>query len=386
MEFEFATSSRIIFGPGSLNKLPHLVGESGSRVFLATGFQDDHPLYQRIKQLLDDAGMITTTSHVLGEPTIESIQSGVEQAKTFSCDLVIGFGGGSSIDTGKAIAVLAQNPGDLLDYLEVIGSGAKIRNPSLPFIAIPTTAGTGAEVTRNAVIGSPQHKVKVSLRSPLMLPSISLVDPELTLSLPPDITASTGFDALTQVIEPFLSKASNPLTDSLCRSGILYAGRSLSKAFHNPKDANARQEMSLASLFGGLALANAKLGAVHGFAGPIGGVTSAPHGAICAQLLPIVMRTNLSALETRDASNPVLIRYEEIAQVLTDDHEAKASNGVNRLFQLRQELQIPSLALYGVNAEMIPDLVESARQSSSMKGNPIELNEFELISILEEAL
>jgi alcohol dehydrogenase class IV len=386
MEFEFATSSRIIFGLGSLNKLPHLVGESGFRVFLATGFQDDHPLYQRIKQLLDDAGMITTTSHVLGEPTIESIQSGVEQAKTFSCDLVIGFGGGSSIDTGKAIAVLVQNPGDLLDYLEVIGSGAKIRNPSLPFIAIPTTAGTGAEVTRNAVIGSPQHKVKVSLRSPLMLPSISLVDPELTLSLPPDITASTGFDALTQVIEPFLSKASNPLTDSLCRSGILYAGRSLSKAFHNPKDANARQEMSLASLFGGLALANAKLGAVHGFAGPIGGVTSAPHGAICAQLLPIVMRTNLSALETRDASNPVLIRYEEIAQVLTDDHEAKASNGVNRLFQLRQELQIPSLASYGVNAEMIPDLVESARQSSSMKGNPIELNEFELISILEEAL
>jgi alcohol dehydrogenase class IV len=386
MEFEFATSSRIIFGLGSLNKLPHLVGESGFRVFLATGFQDDHPLYQRIKQLLDDAGMITTTSHVLGEPTIESIQSGVEQAKTFSCDLVIGFGGGSSIDTGKAIAVLVQNPGDLLDYLEVIGSGAKIRNPSLPFIAIPTTAGTGAEVTRNAVIGSPQHKVKVSLRSPLMLPSISLVDPELTLSLPPDITASTGFYALTQVIEPFLSKASNPLTDSLCRSGILYAGRSLSKAFHNPKDANARQEMSLASLFGGLALANAKLGAVHGFAGPIGGVTSAPHGAICAQLLPIVMRTNLSALETRDASNPVLIRYEEIAQVLTDDHEAKASNGVNRLFQLRQELQIPSLASYGVNAEMIPDLVESARQSSSMKGNPIELNEFELISILEEAL
>lgn len=210
--------------------------------------------------------------------------------------MVIGLGGGSVLDAGKAIAALVTNLGNVFDYLEVIGKGQPLVNAPLPFIAIPTTAGTGTEVTRNAVLGSPAHGVKVSLRSPMMLPSLAIVDPELTYGLPPEITASSGLDALTQLIEPFVSVKANPMTDAICREGIRHAAKSLRTVYHNGADASAREGMSLASLFGGLALANAALGAVHGFAGPLGGMLNAPHGAICAKLLPLVMEVNIKVL------------------------------------------------------------------------------------------
>lgn len=191
------------------------------------------------------------------------------------------------------------NGGDPLDYAEVIGHGRPLERRSLPLIAIPTTAGTGAEVTRNAVIGSPEHRVKVSLRSPLMLPEVAIVDPELTRDLPPALTASTGLDALTQLIEPLVSCRTNPLTDALCRSGIQRAARSLRRAVEHGEDLVAREDMSLASLFSGLALANAALGAVHGLTGPLGGMFEASHGALCASLLPAVMEANVRALRHR---------------------------------------------------------------------------------------
>jgi len=206
-----------------------------------------------------------------GEPSLSTIREGVALAKTERCDFVVGFGGGSAIDAGKAIAAMLTNPGDVLDYLEIIGQGKVLKSNSAPFLAIPTTAGTGSEVTRNAVLASPEHRLKVSLRSPYLQPRIALVDPELALELPAALTATTGLDALTQLIEAYVSCRANPMTDALCAEGIRRAARSLRRACDDGHNLAAREDMALASLLSGIALANAGLGAVHGFAGPIAG-------------------------------------------------------------------------------------------------------------------
>jgi alcohol dehydrogenase class IV len=300
--------------------------------------------------------------------------------------MVIGLGGGSVLDAAKAIAALATNPGDLFDYMEVVGKGKPITQEPLPYIAIPTTAGTGAEVTRNAVIEVPEQNVKVSVRSPLMLPRVALVDPELTYNLPPEVTATSGLDALTQLIEPFVSLKANPLTDAICREGIRHAARSLRRAYQNGADTEARQGMSLASLFGGLALANAALGAVHGFAGPLGGMLHAPHGALCARFLPLVMEANIKAFGTRQPEHPALARYAEIAQILTGDTEAAAQDGVKWTLKLVNDLKISQLSEYGMTEKDFPEAVEKTMRANSFKGNPIALNEGELTEILQRAL
>ncbi len=281
---------------------------------------------------------------------------------------------------------MLNNPGELLDYLEVIGKGKSILHPSAPCMAVPTTAGTGAEVTRNAVLASPAHQVKVSLRSPHMLPKVALVDPELTLSLPPAVTASTGMDALAQLIEPFVCNRANPLTDAFCRAGMPRAARSLQRAFEQGADVAAREDMSLASLLGGLALANAGLGAVHGFAGPIGGAFHAPHGAVCAILLPPVMAANVRALRERQPESPALRRYDEVAVMLTGNPNATAADAVAWTQVLCQALNIPPLSAYGVGPGDVDDLVEKAAVASSMKPNPITLTRHELREILMQAL
>ena len=380
--FEFATANRIIFGAGKLNTLAEQLTGSVKLLLLVRGRSSD--VIPRVREILSAQGVQWVEFEVHGEPTVEVVTAGVEMGR--DCDMVIGLGGGSVLDAGKAIAALATNPGDVFDYLEVIGKGQKLTRTPLPYIAIPTTAGTGTEVTRNAVIESPAHGVKVSLRSPSMLPGLALVDPELTYSLPPAITASTGLDALTQLIEPFVSVKANPMTDALCREGTHHAARSLRRAYENGVDTEAREGMSLASLFGGLALANAKLGAVHGFAGPLGGMLHAPHGTICARLLPLVMETNLKALEARDPEHPALARYAEIAQILTENPDASAVDGVTWISELVGDLNIPALSAYGMTREHFSDVVEKTMKSSSYKGNPIPLTEAELLGILERAL
>jgi alcohol dehydrogenase class IV len=300
--------------------------------------------------------------------------------------MVIAIGGGSAIDAGKAIAALLTNGGSPSDYLEVVGRGQKLTRPSAPFLAIPTTAGTGAEVTRNAVLGVPESGVKVSLRSPLMLPRLALVDPELTHGLPPDMTASTGLDALTQLIEPYVSCRHNPMTDSICREGMSRAARSLRKVCVNGDDATAREDMAIASLFGGLALANAGLGAVHGFAGPFGGMFPAPHGAVCASLLPHVMAVNLDALKQRDPGSETLKRYDEVGEILTGNPRASAQDGVSWVQELCSDLSVSPLSTYGFGETTITDMVEKASAASSMKGNPIELTADEMRKILEQAM
>lgn len=384
MRFEFATATRIIFGPGTVSEVPSLAAGFGQQAFVVTGRNKERtaPLLEG----LDEQGIEATIYSVAGEPTTTVALEGARQARDARAQMVIGLGGGSVLDAGKAIAALLTNRGDLFDYLEVIGQGQKLRKPSAPYIAIPTTAGTGAEVTRNAVLASPEHQVKVSLRSPTMLPWLAVVDPELTYSMPPAVTASTGLDALTQVMEPYVSHLANPLTDAISRQGIQRAGRSLRRAFENGQDKGAREDMALASLFGGLALANAKLGAVHGFAGPIGGMFPAPHGVICARLLPFVMEANVKALASRQPGSPALARYDDIARLLTGDDAATLADGVAWVQELSQALAVPPLSEFGMTPGDIPAVVDKSKNASSMKGNPIVLSEEELSGILARAL
>jgi alcohol dehydrogenase class IV len=384
MRFEFTTSGRIVFGPGVLEEVGTLARGLGTRALVVTG--RDASRAARLNTLLTRAGIAVTTCSIAHEPTIDDITQGVSAARESHCDLVIGIGGGAALDAAKAIAVLLTNPGEIFDYLEVIGRARPLENPAVPCIAIPTTAGTGSEVTRNAVLAAPTHRVKVSLRSAHMLPRLAVIDPTLTHSLPPGITATTGLDALTQLIEPYTSARANPMTDALCVDGIRRVARSLRRAVEHGDDSAAREDMSLASLFGGLALANAGLGAVHGFAGPIGGMFPALHGAVCAALLPHVMATNLEALRAREPKSVALRRYDEVARLLTENANAAADDGIRWTNSLVAELKIPTLRAHGITRGDFPAIVDASAKASSMKANPITLSADELHAILERAL
>lgn len=384
MRFEFATAGRIIFGAGVVREAGALAAALGRRALVVGGRSPERlaPLLETLRA----AGVAAITFAVAGEPTVEAAATGSALARAEGCDLVVAMGGGSALDAGKAIAALSVNPGDPLDYLEVVGRGQPLVAPPLPCIAIPTTAGTGSEVTRNAVLGVPAERVKVSLRSPLMLPRVALVDPELTCGLPAALTASTGMDALTQCLEPFVSPAATPLTDGPCREGLARAARSLLRACHEPGDHRAREDMAIASLCGGLALANARLGAVHGFAAALGGMYTAPHGAICARLLGPVMAGNIGALRQRAPQSPALARYAEAARLLTGEAVATPEQGAVWATALADELGIPRLAAYGITAGDFPAIVARASRASSMQGNPITLTDEELAAILHAAL
>jgi alcohol dehydrogenase class IV len=382
MRFEFATATRIVFGPGTIQEVGPRAAEMGRRAFVLIGRSPERatPLVEQ----LQGQGVECTTFTVFEEPTTAMASEGVEQARQAGCDLVVGIGGGSVIDTGKVVAGLLTNRGRLMDYLEVIGAGQHLTNMPVPYIAIPTTAGTGAEVTRNAVLRSPEKHVKVSMRSASMLPRLAIVDPELTHSMPPAVTASTGLDAITQLMEAYVSNQSNPLTDGICREGLRRAARSLHRAYEDGSNRDAREGMSVASLFGGLALANAKLGAVHGFAGPLGGMFCAPHGVICARLLPSVMEANVRALRSRAPGSSALARYDEVAQILTG-RAAVAADGIAWVQDLCAALRVASLGEFGLKEADLPAAVEMSKRASNMKGNPITLTDRELTEILRKA-
>lgn len=381
MSFEFATATRIVFGNGKLAGLKEMARPFGCRALVVSGARP--ALADKISELIAIAGIAAVRFTVPGEPTLKLVERGIELARAGGCEFVIAVGGGSVMDAGKAIAAMLANDGALLDYVEVIGRGKALTKPSCPFIAIPTTAGTGAEVTRNAVLAAPEQRVKVSLRSALMLPAVALVDPELTYDLPPALTASTGLDALTQLIEPFTCNRANPMTDAICREGMKRVARSLRLAYRDGRNTAAREDMMVAGLFGGLALANAGLGAAHGFAAPIGGMFPAPHGAVCAALLPHVMAMNIRALEQSGVSRE---RYDEVARILTGESSAKAGDGVRWVGELVRDLNIPKLSAYGIGAAHVAELVAKAANASSMKANPVVLSAEELSEILRAAL
>jgi alcohol dehydrogenase class IV len=384
MNFEFATATRIVFGVDCISHAGRNVKAYGRRALVVTGGNPARA--EKLLANLAASDVAATTFAVTGEPEISTIENGVARAKSEGCDLVISLGGGSVIDAGKAIAVMMTNERALLDYLEIIGGGQALKKRPSPFIAIPTTAGTGAEVTRNAVLASPEHKVKVSLRSPLMLPRIAVIDPELTYDLPPALTATTGMDALTQLIEPFVCLRANVMTDSFCTEGIQRVASSLRAAVFSGQNKAAREDMAVASLFGGLALANAGLGAVHGFAGPIGGMFPAPHGAVCAALLPHVMAANLRAMRGRNRESYAFRRYYLIAKLLTGNPNVTADAGVEWVQKLVADLPIPKLGAYGIREAHVADNVAKAAQASSMKENPIVLTPEELAATLRLAL
>ena len=395
MRFEFASPARIVFGDGTLREVAGIAAPLGRRALIACGCLPDlsQTLVERLADLgkpirswLTGVGVESSVLPIEGEPSLVAIREGLRRAEEDGCDLVIAIGGGSALDAGKAISCLLSNGGDPLDYVEVIGKGKPITKPSLPFIAIPTTAGTGSEVTCNAVLSSTEHMMKVSLRSHFIFPRVALIDPELTYGLPPALTASTGMDALTQVIEPYVSNTANPLTDAICLEGIRRGAGALRYAYHNGADKFAREEMAIVSLLGGMALANAKLGAVHGFAAVLGGMFGGPHGAICARLLPVVVSVNLKALSQRAAGGPVLERYAVVARLLSGNPASTAADAVTWLEGLSRDLSIPPLREYGLKTKDFPTIVTHAAKASSMKGNPIQLTPGELIEILERAL
>jgi alcohol dehydrogenase class IV len=375
--FELAAPARIVFGAGAIAQAgPALAALGSRRALLVTGRSSRHADRLRQGTSLPAVGYL-----VPGEPTLATVNEGRALAVREQCDVVIALGGGSAVDAGKAIAALAGNDGDLLDYMEVVGQARPLPRPGLPCIAIPTTAGTGAEVTKNSVLASPEARVKASLRSPHLLPALALVDPDLLDGTPPAVLAQSGLDALSHLVESFVSIRANAFTLGLGREGLIRVARSLRPAWEQGLTAERREDLAIASLFGGLGLANAGLGAVHGFAAPLGGMWHAPHGAVCAALLPGVMAQNRAALAARAPGSPALARYREL-----DDLLAQGEDAARWTAELTAALAIPKLGSMGVRKDEIPLLVEKAKAASSMRGNPVVLTDEELVAIAHTAL
>lgn len=377
--FDLALPPRIAFGAGRAAELPVVVAGLGSRVLVVTGSTPG-----RVEHLIEPLRAGADAVAVVGvadEPTTADARAATSAGVEINAEVVVAIGGGSPIDLAKAAAMLLGNGGDPMDYIEVVGRGQPITRAPLPLVAVPTTAGTGAEVTANAVLAVPEQGVKASLRHPLMVPRHALVDPGLTLDCPPAVTAASGMDALTQCLEPYVSHRSNPVTDAWARTGLLRAARGLRAAHAVGSDLAARTDMALCSLMGGLSLANAKLGAVHGFAGVIGGMTGAPHGAICAALLAPVCRANLARADAALRS-----RYAEVATWLTGDPAATAEEGIGWIEQTRALLAIPGLATYGLGEPDADRVATGAARASSMQGNPVALDHAELAAVYLAAL
>jgi alcohol dehydrogenase class IV len=387
MPFEFYGINKIVFGRGTLSRAPELAKSLGN--FPLIVHNSDAAIDALQKSL---AGLSITIRRQRGEPIIRDIDTAVEQARQNNCDSVIALGGGSAIDAAKAVAGLLTNGGSAVEYMEIVGNGRKITRPAAPWMAIPITAGTGAEATRNAVIGFPEKRFKASIRSELLLPRIALIDPELAVTVPPSVTASSGMDALCQLIESYTSTGASPMTDILALRGVHLASRNLPKAFQNGNDVDAREAMAMAALFSGMTLTSAGLGAVHGFAAPLGANFPAPHGTICAALLPHIIAANIRALREQptEASARVLRRYADIGRQLPGTESAPEIHAIDACVdftsRLVKELNIPPLGKFGMTAASVPEMVSLARKSSSMRFNPIVLSDAALSNALIAAI
>ena len=392
MNFDFMTAARIIFGRGTFEKIGDAVKEFGGRtlVIKGGGHVDSDGTMDRLRSGLARRGVEAMVLGISGEPTVERVEELTDSVNTMRIDSVIGIGGGSVIDAAKAVAALASNGGRVLDYIEVIGSGRAFTRPSLPMIAVPTTSGTGSEVTKNAVLSSKQHGVKASLRGAFLLPKIAIVDPALTDGLPAGVTAATGMDAITQLLEPYVCRNSNGITDCLSLDGFERACRSIARVVENPGDVDARDDMSLASLFGGICLANSGLGAVHALAAVIGGRFQAPHGAVCGALLAPVVEMNMTALAKENPKHPVLERYSKLGTIMARGLKGGNFEGgedlASMIYKLAGKLGIPGLAAYGIAEKDIGSIAVAALKASSMRHNPAALNEELLTGAIRKAL
>jgi alcohol dehydrogenase class IV len=394
--FDLYSVPRITFGRGKVAELGAIVASLGQSALVVHngGEVGGGGAVDKAADSLRKANIRVTFHRQRGEPTVKGVDAALAAARQNDCDVLVGLGGGSAIDCAQATAGLLTNGGAALDYMEVIGHGRKITRPAAPWVAVPTTAGTGAEVTRNAVIGSPEHQYKASLRSEHLMARVALVDPELGVDTPPEVTAASGMDALVQLIESYTSKGANDLTDALAWQGITVAADSLVKVFNRGDEVAAREVMAYAALLGGITLTNAGLGAVHGFAAPLGANFPAPHGVICARLVPAVAEANAAASTTAGGSADRLReRYDRIGGILeiglgeVELRFPPVSDELPRLLRTLVELlQIPRLSTYGLREEHIPEMVALAKKSSSMKFNPVVLADDVLSNILRSAL
>ena len=380
-KFDLHLPPRVIFELGSRSQIINIIESFGKRALLI--HSKSHPLISGIIQEINDSNIELVPLAVTGEPSTESISEILSRTTGKKFDCIVGIGGGSVIDSAKAVSTLLANPGTITDYLEIVGKNLPINNSPIPCIAVPTTAGTGSEVTKNAVLSVGEKKIKVSLRSTRMIPRVAIIDPELTYSMPAEVTASTGMDAIIQLIEPFISNKANSFTDGICREGLKAASGSIRKVFYNPSDSDGRAGMSYASLCGGIALANSGLGAVHGIAGVIGGMYSKPHGQICAALLNGTLEINIKAIARRQGENPCRQKFRELAVILTGRADADESDVTLWSKEICHDLEIPSLSALGISRCEFDVICEKAAISSSMKGNPILLTPEELNEILE---
>lgn len=388
MKFSFRSAPEIIFGSGSLQQTPALVARLGKRCLLVTG---KHSLVlsgqlPTLLEALQHQGVATVHCCVDGEPDLAIADACTQMARDNHCDAVLAVGGGSVLDVAKVVAALVTNGGEALDYIEAVGKGKTITKPTLPFIAVPSTAGSGSEVTKNAVLRIPELRVKRSIRSDFMVPSIAVIDPALIASAPRHVAASSGLDALTHLIEAYLSKGACLMSDALVVPGISMAYQALMALAQHRSNARAHDEMALAALWGGMALANAGLGAVHGLVAPLGGLCSVPHGAGCGCLLAATFSTNVRALRSRTPDHPALARAQHIAQIIVPDDEKDRSpeRAAVALEQLRRDLDVPALSAYGVTETYFAEIIAGSR-AGSMRHNPIELTDAELEGILRQS-
>jgi alcohol dehydrogenase class IV len=384
VRFNLAVPGDVRFGSGRVSEVPAALADLGaSRVLVVTGRTTSRA--DAIRSALNEANISSVVFGVASEPSIERVRAAVDLLLETGCDAVLGFGGGSPLDVAKAVAVLATSGTDPLEHLEVIGAGRPIERPGLPCVAVPTTAGTGSEVTRNSVLSG--SGVKASLRSPLLLPKVALVDPDLLVGVPKPTIAASGMDALSQLIEPLLSQRANPFTDALAREGTRRSARSLRRAYEEGmEDPGVREDLAMASLFSGICLANSGLGAVHGLAAPVGARLSAPHGAVCAAVLAAAIDVNLRALRDRAPDHQAVQRITEVATLLTGRPDATAEDAISWLQELTAVLSIPGLASYGLKEAEIDSVVAAAQKASSMRGNPIELGDQEVSEIVTRSL
>ena len=383
MRFEFFSAGRIIFGRGVFSEIGTISAELGTKALIVLGkssFKNTEKYPLLLSALAENNVEYKVYNGVPPEPDTEAVDNGVRTGVKNRVDVVIGIGGGSVVDTAKAISAVLTNGGLVSDYLEKIGKELPVTKPSLPFIAVPTTAGTGSEVTKNSVIYSKEKKVKRSMRSPRLIPDVVIADPELTLKLPKTQTAFSGMDALTQLIEAYVSKRAQPITSALALYGIECIGRSLETAYNDGTNLKAREDMLLASMLSGLALANASLGAVHALSSSLGAY-SIPHGKICAILLPFITKENL----------PYDIkRYGKIGSAITgktfpSDKEA-AGAGLDFIHSLCKVLSIPNdFKEYGIQKKSITGIIKNAGKTNLIS-NPRQLTEEELFAILDNII
>ncbi|WP_224826101.1 iron-containing alcohol dehydrogenase [Cognatishimia sp. MH4019] len=365
--YQLQTPRKIIFGRGASADASKHITAHGTQIALIHGASQ-----KRAGWLIDALHTAGAHVHPLpcpSEPTLPMLEDALTALRPKNIDAVVGLGGGAPLDLAKALAALLPTKANPLDHLEVVGSGLPLTTNPLPFIALPTTSGTGAEATKNAVIGVPEHARKVSLRDDRMLATLALVDPALTDGCPKAITLASGLDAITQVIEPYISAKATHLTDALCKPAIPL-GLDALKTLMTREDQNARDTLAHVALTSGIALANSGLGAVHGLAGVIGGLTPAPHGAVCGALLAPVLKTNAEALP----DNPKIAEVQKLIATTLGD-----------LPTFTQTHGLPTLEQMSVAPSDHAKIAQAAAASSSMKGNPTALSEAQLIACLTAA-